>query len=291
NRRNHYSAFELSALFQSKTHFLIMNLAVILSCCITNMDMQLFCNPVMWASVVLLLFCVSFLYFPFANKNNKVFPLISFFSGLGFFIAIYVILFGRQEYLIFIAISLPIFLVVILISWMLKKYTGQNYYNALWFYVAFILAPYFIILQLILLFKGLQTKSQKISYVASSFLILFICLALTYQMNRIFEKAAVSKNLEADLIASTKNPINYYLLELILGSHWKYHTEICMYDGNRPPFHDPVLIVANKILFPYEHFASGTNLYPPYSDKRYYLYKTVYPNNPLSFNCNCAIAH
>ena len=110
-------------------------------------------------------------------------------------------------------------------------------------------------------------------------------------MNRIFEKAATSKNLEADLIESNKNPLNYYLTELILGAHWKYHTEFCIYDGKRPPFHDPVLVVANKILFPYEHFARGTNLYQMYSEKQYTLYKVLYPNRPLGFNCNCAVAH
>ena len=289
-KRNKQESFELSSLFQSKTHFLVMNLAIILSCCCMNTLMQFFCIPVMWAAVLLLCFLISFLCFPFIDRNSRLFILVPFSCGLGFFISIYIILFGRQEYLSFITINLPIFLVLALVIRAFKKITRQNYFNALWFYTAFILAPYFIILQLILLLKSVQSKAQKTLFISSSILFLFICLALTYQINKIIKTADNSKNIETDLRALNKNPVNNYLTELILGAHWKYHTEFCIYDGARPPFHDPVLVVANKILFPYTLFANGTKLEPTYNKTWLDLYKKLYPDNPLAFNCRCAMS-
>ncbi len=283
--RKKIETFELSKLFQSKIHFLTMNLCIIASCYCFNTQRQLFCIPVMWTSILLCLFCFSFLAFPFVNKHSKLFYLVTAFTGLGFFVSIYIILFSRLEYFGFIIFNSILILILLIILLIFKKSIKQNYFKALWFYIAFVLTPYLIIFQLILFFKSLQTRAQKIIYVSSSIFVLLIGLALTYQINTIFQKIETSQNIEMDLKILNKNPINNYLTELILGAHWKYHTELCNLDGWRPPFHEPVLVISNKLLFPFEHFGSGTKLYP-FHDKT--LYKTLYPNNSTTFNCKCA---
>lgn len=277
--------FELNKFFRSKTHFLTMNTAVIVTCCYFNIRRQLFCIPVPWTLLILGLFCICFLALPFANKNSKIFPFISFFSGLGFFIALYILFFGGFAYLIFTAFNLIIaFGLFFPLIWLLKKRFDKNYLNALWYYVLFVFAPFFLIWQLLLLLKTLNTRFHKTLYISSSFVVLIISLVFVYQMNFIFKKVASSKNVESELQTLNKNPVNNYLTELILGAHWKYHTEFCEYDGWRPPFHDPVLVISNKVLFPYQHFAKGTTLYYNLD-----LYKKLYPDNPTKFNCRCGM--
>ena len=239
--------FELSCFFQSKIHYLIMNIVIILTCCYLNIFRQLFCIPVPWTLLILGLFCINFLIFPFINKKNKLFLFISIFVGLGFFIAIYIILFGREEYAIFAICNLIITLIIWSIILFFNKLLKNKVANALWFYGAFSLAPYFLILQLIIMYKSLLTTLQKRVFILSSILVLIISLLLTFQMKRIFDRVNIAENPESELRLLNKNPINNYLTELILGAHWKYHTELSCYDGWRPPFHNPILVVSNKI--------------------------------------------
>jgi hypothetical protein len=281
--RNRYEDFELKRIFQSKTHFLTMNLGIVLTCCYLNIRRQLFCIPVPWTLVILGLFCICFLAFPFLKKSSKLFPFVCAFTGLGFFIALYILLFGRQEYAIFALFNLIIALIIWPIIWLLNKLSKNKIANALWFYGLFSLAPYFLIVQLVFMYKSLLSTFQKRIFIASSVVILLIGLLFAFQIKRIFDKTNTATDIEAELRSLNKNPVNNYLTELILGAHWKYHTELCCYDGWRPPFHDPVLVISNKVLFPFKHFGSGTKLY--HSD----LYQKLYPDNPTYFNCRCAI--
>lgn len=284
--RDKHDDFELNRFFQSKIHFLTMNLGVVLTCCYLNIRRQLFCIPVPWTLAILVLFCICFLVFPFINKKFKLFSFISAFAGLGFFIALYILLFGRQEYAMFAVANLIVALIIWPIIFLLNKSFKNKVSNALWFYGSFTLAPYFLILQLIFMYKSLLTKFQKIIFISSSIVIMSIGLLLAFQMKRIFEKINVAADTEIELHSLIKNPVNNYLTELILGAHWKYHTELSCYDGWRPPFHEPVLVISNKVLFPFKHFAKDTKLY---FYENLNLYKKIYPNNPTEFSCRCAM--
>ncbi len=283
--RNKFETFALNSIFQSRSHFLVMNLGVIITCCYLNIQRQLFCIPVPWTMALLVLFCISFLSFPFVNKNAKLFPIVAAFAGLGFFISVYIILFGRHEYLLFIASNFVAAIIIRLITLGFNIAFKGKVINALWFYAAFVLTPYFLIYQLVLLFKSLQTTFLRRCFILSSVACLFVGLILSVQIHRILKRIAASDNIEAELRAINTNPVNNYLVELIIGAHWKYHTDLCNYDGWRPPFHDPVLVIANKTLFPFSKFYSGTNLYSgPCQD----LYSKLYPDNPRTFDCRCA---
>ncbi|MBL7909883.1 MAG: hypothetical protein JNJ41_02365 [Bacteroidia bacterium] len=283
-RHRKEETFSLYALFPSRFHFLVFNSAIFISCLYLNIKKQLFCVPVAWASILIVLFCLAFLVLPSLQKRKAIEPLFLFFSGIGFFISIYIVAFGRFEYFLFILFHAIIFVPLILVKNIFKKQQKNVYLNALWFYPLFVITPFFILYQLVLIFKSLNRK-LKVVFISSSLFLLVIGIALTYQMNTIFIKIAASTHVENDLKTMQENPVNSYLIELILGAHIKYHTELdVIFDGYRPPYHNPILILSNKILFPYLHFAKNTKLY-----YRQDLYKKLYPNNSLTFNCKCGI--
>lgn len=282
-KRNDKDDYVLSKLFPTKVHFLIANTCIFLTCYFYNTERQLFCRPVPWAATIIILFCISFLILPFINKQSKFLNIIAPLCGLGFFISIYILLFARQEYLTFVLFNIPIILILHLILWFVKKKSKTNVFNALYFYPAIVLTPFLLLFQLWKLFKSLEAKTQRGLFIATPILTLIISLLLTLQINNIIKRINSATDKENELRNIVANPINNYLTELILGAHWKYHSELCLYDGWRPPFHDPVLVIANKVLFPYSMFGQGTDL-----PNAVQLYKKIYPNNATKFDCKCA---
>ncbi len=274
-------------LFPSKAHFLIGNTAILLTCILYNIEHQLFCNPVIWTSIILLIFSILFLATPFINPKSKFWSLIPFITGLGIFIAIYIILFSRYEYLFLVVVCLPFAIIFHLIIKMLNKNLSTTFFDAFYFYPAFILSPYLLLYQLWQIQKTYFNKIQKVICFSTPILVLFIGLIFTYRIKTIIDKITISSNKTTELKAIINNPIDYYLTELILGAHWKYHTELCLYDGYRPPFHDPILVIANKVLYPYSLFYTLNN------DKdnlpnTIALYKTIFPEKSTDFKCRCA---
>jgi hypothetical protein len=277
-KRNYKDDYIFSKLFPTKLHFVGINACVFISCYFYNTERQLFCRPVPWAAAVIILFCVSFLILPFINKYSRFLNIIYAVCGLGFFISIYILLFARGEYLIFVTLNLPFILILNFILRFIRNKYHTNVFDALNFYPSIILAPYLLLYQLWILVKSSRTRVQQWLFIATPILSLIVCLLLTYQINNLIHKIEDPKSELKEIVS---NPINRYLTELILGAHWKYHTELCLYDGWRPPFHDPILVIANKILFPFERFIS--------LDKSMYLYIIIYPDNATVFDCKCAL--
>lgn len=281
-RRNDKDDFAIKKLFQSKLHFISINGCVFIHCYVCNNQWQLFCKPVLWAAILLILFCSAFLMLPFITRQSTFLNLIVAICGLGFFISLYVILFGRFEYLIFVAFNLPfIYYLHIIIKDLQKKYDCKIFY-AFYFYPAIVLTPFLLIYQLWLLLRHLNVNQKRL-FIATPICCLLIAIILTAQMNNIIHQIAKAKDKEQELKTIIDNPINNYLTELILGAHWKYHTQLCLFDGWRPPFHDPALVIANKVLFPFSMFYQGTEL-----QNAIQLYKKLYPNNATTFDCKCA---
>jgi hypothetical protein len=256
---------------------------VFLYCYFYNHEQQIFCRPVPWATTVIIIFCVSFLILPFLTRQTILLKIISAFCGLGFFIAIYLLLFARQEYLIFVAFNIPIILILYFLLRFAKRKFKTNVFDAFYLYPAIVLTPFLLLFQLWLMLKNLETKTQKRLFIATPILTLIIALLLTFQINNILNRFNNATDKEKELKEIVKNPINNYLTELILGAHWKYHTELCLYDGWRPPFHDPILVIANKILFPFSMFDQKAGL--PVKSQ---YYNKIYPDNPMEFDCKCA---
>lgn len=274
----------LNSLFPSKFHFIFANTSVFLLCILYNFDRQLFCNPVLWTLIILAIFCISFVLLPFLAKDSKLFKASILISGLGFFISIYLLLFARWEYLLFVGFNIPIILNSHFLIRYLKRKLQTNIFDALYFYTIVVLMPFFLLLQLTLIFRS-KYLSKRSSYlmVITPTLTVIVLVVLSFRINYLTFKIKdnFDNHLESRQLIS--NPIDKYLTELILGAHWKYHTQLCLYDGWRPPFHDPVLVIANKIFYPYSEFYYGLNL--PISHG---LYNQLFPNNIRDVECKCA---
>lgn len=272
-----------SKLFPTKIHFLLVNLSVFVVCYLYNSERQLFCNPVPWATILILLFIVSFLTYPFIKENKTITSLMAFLSGLGVFMSIYLVLFARWEYLIFLAFNIPVILILHFLIRFIKRKFDSNFFDAFYFYPAIILTPFFLLYQLWIEFKTLANSQKRFFFIAPA-LTLTIMVFLSFRISHLVNEIKASNETNnSELLTLTENPIDKYLTELILGAHWKYHTELCLYDGWRPPYHDPVLVSANKILSPLSKFDQGTTL--PRANE---LYKQFFPDKETTFDCRCA---
>ncbi len=281
-KRKVRESFELSRIFSTRIHFLFINLSVFILCYWYNTERQLFCNPVPWAATLIILFCGAFLLFPFVPKNSKLrFPVI-LITGLGLFMVPYFLLFARQEYLIFLLLNIPIFLIIhFLVKYVNRKFE-TNVFSSLYFYPAVVLTPFLLAYQLFLFVKSLRPR-QKWLFAFAPALCLVIVIVTTVKIHKIIHRI---ENMDTNIdkpILETGNVFERYLAELTLGAHWKYHTELVLVDGWRPPYHDPILVCANKILNPFSKFDQGTDL-----ENATMLYKSTFPENRTEFSCKCA---
>jgi uncharacterized membrane protein (UPF0136 family) len=147
-KRKDSESHPLSKIFPSKVHFVVSNVSIFFACYLYNSERQLFCNPVPWTTVFLILFVISFLSYPFFKEKKTLSSLLTVFSGLGIFISVYLILFARWEYLIFLASNIPIILIFHLAIRFLKRKFNTNVFDAFYFYPAVILTPFFLLYQL-----------------------------------------------------------------------------------------------------------------------------------------------
>lgn len=271
-----------SKIFPTKIHYVVGNASIFTLCYLYNTERQLFCNPVPWTGILLVLFIISFLSYPFFHKRKYLSTLLAIIGGLGIFISIYLILFARWEYLIFLTFNIPIILIIHFVISFLKNKFNTNIFNTLYFYPAVILTPFFLLYQLGVQFKSLTIFKKKL-FLLTPIMTLTVMVLLSLRINYIVNEINASPNDGTELLKLIENPIDRYLTELVLGAHWKYHTELCLLDGWRPPYHDPVLVSANKILSPFSGFDQGTTL--ANANK---VYRQLFPDNRTDFDCKCA---
>ena len=77
---------------------------------------------------------------------------------------------------------------------------------------------------------------------------------------------------------AVENPMT----ERILGMHFLYHTSFCIYDGWRPPLHDPALVIGMRLNGSRDPLA-GKDL-----ESRVALYREMYPERPVVLKCACS---
>ena len=77
----------------------------------------------------------------------------------------------------------------------------------------------------------------------------------------------------------TKNPMT----ERILGMHFRYHTRICIFDGWRPPLHDPAMVIGMRLTGDNDPLEGMT------LESRLQLYHEVYPSLPVKNHCACSL--
>ena len=102
-----------------------------------------------------------------------------------------------------------------------------------------------------------------------------VCVVFAIVSAILFSSAAKKvKNGEYD----TKNPMT----ERILGMHFRYHTRICIYDGWRPPLHDPAMVMGMRLTGDKDPLAGMT------LETRLQLYHEVFPTLPVKNHCACS---
>ena len=268
-------------LFKSKLGYIITLVCAIVVGVLFNRDRQLFCIPVDWALFFLIgysVFMICSLVFAKLLSNS----LGQAILGIGLFISPYIIGFGSSDYLIWMVFQLIFVVPLYFLSRFLNKKYQTQFFDSLNFYGVAILLPYILLGWIIWQAWSINKKGKHFIFI-SPILILLISISLSLRMGNLIEKINTSANKEATAKQLTENKIDSYLIELVLGAHWKYHTRICLYDGWRPPFHDPILGFAQSILYLGKHFNDELNL-----QERNELYKKVFPDKKTNFDCKCA---
>ena len=102
-----------------------------------------------------------------------------------------------------------------------------------------------------------------------------VCVVFAIVSAILFSSAAKKvRNGEYD----TKNPMT----ERILGMHFRYHTRICIYDGWRPPLHDPAMVMGMRLTGDKDPLEGMT------LETRLQLYHEIYPELPVKNHCACS---
>lgn len=113
---------------------------------------------------------------------------------------------------------------------------------------ALIFLPYYLLAQII--FHVASAMEGRRSFAAGIGLgvgtALFV--AIWYHRNRPAVEAAIE-----DPARNAVQVAPSFITERMLGMHFKYHTELCLYDGWRPPLHDPLLVMASWLNHPFFH--------------------------------------
>lgn len=268
-------------IFPSRLHYSLYLIGAIFVGFFFNRDFQLFCIPVEWTKILLIVYSS---YLIGSSLFKKLFGEIinQIILGAGLFISVYIILFGSYEYLIWSAIQLIVIIPIYFLSRFLNKKYNTRFFDSLNFYGATIFLPYVIIVWTF--WQVLDKKLfHKFSLAILPMIFLLIGFSLTFRMKRIISEINRAEDKVVKVESMLNNQTDKYLTELILGAHWKYHTEICLYDGWRPPFHDPILGFAKPFLYLRDQFNYEISL-PERTD----LYKKIFPENQINFDCKCA---
>ena len=152
--------------------------------------------------------------------------------------------------------------------------TGVFFYWVIFSGVLVILFPVSIFFIFLLVWRNVKhpvRKQSKPWYFAG----IAVCVVFAIVSAILFSSAAKKvKNGEYD----TKNPMT----ERILGMHFRYHTRICIYDGWRPPLHDPAMVIGMRLTGDKDPLEGMT------LETRLQLYREVYPSLPVINECACS---
>lgn len=248
----------------------LVNVLLCTAALLANHYFQIFCRPVPWAWIALVLCIVPVIFFPVFKEQAKQFrrPLF-FLLGIAACICLYCILFLGRMYLF---ILLAVFL---------------NPVSILGF------LPVFLLIQII--YHARHTQGTFKPFLAG----VLLCVGFAIGMATWFDRSfAVVQEALKDPAKSSLVPPNY-MTELMLGMHIKYHISFCAYDGWRPPLHDPSIVVAawlNVPFKPHPHrrkyrgdFVCPAPLF--YGGERIAVYKKVFPKKDIWQPCSCAVAY
>lgn len=218
-----------------------------------NIYFQAFCIPTTWSIIFLSICFLNTILYPILN-STKIIPLISFINGMTLFVFIYCVIFlGNMNSFGLVMIIVGLGLV---------------------FFI-----PHFFIIQL--LWKNLIKPSIKTTRYYFLFAI-FLCIGIVLYIGHDYKNAikSIEKFKESSYTELDKN----FMTEKILGMHFIYHTQFCVYDGWRPPKHEPILIIGMWLN-------NGVDPLNVDLKTRLDLYKKFFPDNKFKFDCSCGLEY
>lgn len=215
---------------------------------------QGFCKPVDWSFWLLLTCFLPLIFFPVIRYKipQILLPVVFFIFGLSMAISFYCICFLQEVNLLGL-ILLPFIIGV------------------------FIYTPHIFIIQVVYYLRiEIYTPFRKYCYLG-----LLVSCTITLFVGLEYQKA-YQHILSVDKTTDKLGLKGSYMEEKILGAHFKYHTQICLFDGWRPPLHDPFLVIGrwiNQVDLTWE------------LEKRVRFYQQVFPKKRLIQNCSCAMLY
>ncbi len=238
--------------------------------------LQVFCMPVMYAAVMCIAFFIAILIFPFVQapwvKN-----VLYFLLGMGVPICVYCILFlGFGLNPLAIISSYLLFTLEILLLG-----TGL---------LAFI--PFYLLRHIYLYSKNADFRGKQ--FLKAGMYLPLIILAIYLISFRVFLNKAINIQIATKTTDEFVDRLpNGYFSERILGLSWKYHTCLdYIYDGWRPPLHDPFLIISLWINpTPFFHNFNEPDLWPIYNNEAIKYYHRKFPGRPLKESCPCSYSN
>jgi hypothetical protein len=246
----------------------IINLSHALLAYLGNLfsPIQLFCQPVLWAAIVLVLFVSAFISWHFI-RNKWLQGIAMTLQGTGFIACIYCILFIGADY----STAIPGIL-----------FFGLGL-------LAFV--PVVFVLQLVYRFIK-ASKVLKLCWLAGCIVPVVFAAYFARQYAEVC--TAVDKTKPSTVKEFAAILDNNYMSERIIGMHFRYHTQICMFDGWRPPLHDPFLVVAMWMnegqdpLYELFHVPEERHYSNMHLQERILLYRIMFPGRNPQADCVCS---
>ena len=246
-----------------------------LGLCANFYTLQLFCTPVWWATVICIAFVIAVAFIPFV-AYKPLLVVFYFLLGAGVPVCIYIISF----------FSYP--------------YPGDDVLpNVLLYLIGFVcfgisflsFIPLYLLFHVYCYFRGAELFYRRY-IVAGIILPLLVLSVYLFQLSGYCRKL---QTLEAE-VTTTKDYIlllpRDYFTERYLGMHWKYHTRLCyLYDGQRPPLHDPFMVVGlwvNPYLLNHQSSAGKGFTYKCNIDSSKKYYHLLFPSMPMELTCRCS---
>lgn len=244
---------KLYIYFSKPRHLSLLNASLIALLVISNWYFQAFCIPTTWTIIVLAICFVNTIISPLFT-DTRIAPISSFISGISLFVFLYCVLFLEWMN----TVAFPLILIGIGLV---------------------LLIPHFFIVQLVWR-NGFKPRVKNVRY---SFLTaIVLCIGTVLFVGNEYKKAMneIEKFESSNFTVLEKN----FMTEKILGMHFIYHTRIDIYDGWRPPKHEPILVVGmwmNNRIDPLNVDLAS----------RLALYKQFFPENKYKFECSCGMLY
>lgn len=265
----------------SSPWLVLLNALLCMGAVMANAHHQVFCRPVPWAAVVLVIvFTPLITYNLIRDRIAQVKGLVFFLFGIAACICLYCIVF-----LSYLSVA-GLFSIAVIPYYLIS--TGHfNGPMAL----PFASLPLILSGQLLVLVLGRRaTRTDRKHFGAGVALSLAFAVVMTTWFNLHYAtiRTALSQG------ATNEVPRNY-MTERMLGMHVKYHLSFCELDGWRPPLHDPSIVVAVWLTAPFRSDLDWRGMAPfgarqrtTLFDERIAAYRVVFPERPLRQKCSCA---